>query len=129
MKLNRRQVLKTTAALGASGVMLGGLRRSAFAAADEVVIGASIPLTGVFAFAGVGVNDGIQDYVKLINESGGVAGRNLSKPEKRQRHRRVHMRARSSAERRIDNRNRRQSHGEAQRDTGEHGAHAGERRR
>ena len=78
MKLNRRQVLKTTAALGASGVMLGGLRRSAFAAADEVVIGASIPLTGVFAFAGVGVNDGIQDYVKLINDSGGVAGRKVT---------------------------------------------------
>ena len=68
MKLNRRQVLKS-AALGAGGAMLGGLR-PVLAAADDIVIGASIPLTGVFAFAGVGINDGIQDYVKLVNEGG-----------------------------------------------------------
>jgi branched-chain amino acid transport system substrate-binding protein len=34
-------------------------------------------MTGVFAFAGIGINDGIQDYVKLTNEAGGVAGRKV----------------------------------------------------
>lgn len=34
-------------------------------------------LTGVFAFAGVSIHNGIQDYVKVINESGGVAGRKI----------------------------------------------------
>ena len=46
-------------------------------AADDIVIGASMPLTGVFAFAGVGVHAGIQDYVKIVNEQGGIAGRKV----------------------------------------------------
>ncbi|QEA12877.1 ABC transporter substrate-binding protein [Comamonas flocculans] len=45
--------------------------------ADEIVIGGSIPMTGVFAFAGVGINDGIQDYVKIINDAGGIKGRKV----------------------------------------------------
>nr|WP_242700519.1 ABC transporter substrate-binding protein [Comamonas denitrificans] len=46
-------------------------------AADEIVIGGSIPMTGVFAFAGVGINAGIEDYVKIVNEAGGIAGRKV----------------------------------------------------
>lgn len=46
-------------------------------AADEIVLGGSIPLTGVFAFAGEGVNAGIQDFVTITNEAGGVEGRML----------------------------------------------------
>ena len=45
--------------------------------AEEIVIGGSIPMTGVFAFAGVGINDGIQDYVKIINDAGGIKGRKV----------------------------------------------------
>ena len=41
------------------------------------MIGGSIPLTGVFAFAGIGINDGITDYVKIVNEAGGIAGRKV----------------------------------------------------
>ena len=28
-----------------------------------------MPLTGVFAFAGIGINAGIKDYVKIVNEA------------------------------------------------------------
>ena len=46
-------------------------------AANEIVIGGSSPMTGVFAFAGVGINAGIEDYVKIVNEAGGIAGRKV----------------------------------------------------
>lgn len=71
--LTRRQTL--AAGIGA-GALLAGARPSA-AQASEIVIGGSIPLTGVFAFAGVGVNDGIADYVKIVNDAGGIAGRKV----------------------------------------------------
>jgi branched-chain amino acid transport system substrate-binding protein len=34
-------------------------------------------MTGVFAFAGVGINAGMQDYVKIINDAGGIKGRKV----------------------------------------------------
>ncbi len=71
--ITRRQSL--LAGIGA-GASLAGLR-AAMAQSGEIVIAGSIPLTGVFAFAGVGVNDGIGDYVKIVNEQGGVAGRKV----------------------------------------------------
>lgn len=43
----------------------------------EIVIGGSIPMSGVFAFAGVGIHAGIQDYVKIVNDAGGVEGYKL----------------------------------------------------
>ncbi|MDD5333280.1 MAG: ABC transporter substrate-binding protein [Rhodoferax sp.] len=46
-------------------------------AGEDIVIGGSIPMTGVFAFAGVGINDGLADYVKIVNEAGGIKGRKL----------------------------------------------------
>jgi len=46
-------------------------------AQEEVVLGGSIPMTGVFAFAGVGIHAGIQDYVKIVNDAGGIKGRKL----------------------------------------------------
>ena len=45
--------------------------------AEEIVIGGSIPLTGVFAFAGVGINAGMGDYVKMLNDAGGIKGRKV----------------------------------------------------
>ena len=71
--LTRRQTL--AAGIGAGALLAGA--RPGFAQAGEIVIGGSIPLTGVFAFAGVGVNDGIADYVKIVNEAGGIAGRRV----------------------------------------------------
>ena len=43
-------------------------------AQEEIVVGGSIPMTGVFAFAGVGVNAGMQDYFKIVNDAGGIFG-------------------------------------------------------
>lgn len=43
----------------------------------EIVIGGSIPMSGVFSFAGIGIHAGIQDYVKIINDAGGVEGHKL----------------------------------------------------
>lgn len=71
--LTRRQTL----AAGIAGAgLLAGLS-PVRAQANEIVIGGSIPLTGVFAFAGVGINDGIADYVKIVNEAGGIQGRKV----------------------------------------------------
>ena len=44
---------------------------------DDIVIGGSIPMSGVFAFAGVGIHAGLGDYVKMLNEAGGIDGRQV----------------------------------------------------
>ncbi len=74
MRMNRREAL--TLALGAGAAIGLGIRPSA--AADDIVIGGSIPLSGVFAFAGLGIHPGIQDYVKIVNDAGGIAGRKVT---------------------------------------------------
>jgi branched-chain amino acid transport system substrate-binding protein len=68
----RRKAL-TLAAAGCLALTLQGGAR----AADEVVLGGSIPMTGVFAFAGIAINNAIQDYVKIVNDGGGIAGRKI----------------------------------------------------
>ena len=50
---------------------------AAYAQAGEIVIGASQPITGVFSFAGVAMNNGLGDFVAWKNANGGVAGRKL----------------------------------------------------
>jgi branched-chain amino acid transport system substrate-binding protein len=71
----RRSWLASTLALAAA---LAGLPAQAQAQAqEEIVIAGSIPMTGVFAFAGVGINAGIADYVKIVNDAGGINGRKL----------------------------------------------------
>ena len=64
------------AALAASALSLGAMAQSKPAAAgkDDIVLGASMPLTGVFAFAGIGIDQGIKDYLQILNEGGGVKG-------------------------------------------------------
>jgi len=69
--LSRRVLLGLAAAAGLAAT--GPLAR----AADDIVLGGSIPLTGVFAFAGEGIHAGIQDYVKIVNDAGGIEGRML----------------------------------------------------
>jgi branched-chain amino acid transport system substrate-binding protein len=44
---------------------------------EDIVIGGSIPMTGVFAFAGVGVDAGMKDYLKMVNDAGGIKGRRI----------------------------------------------------
>lgn len=44
---------------------------------EDIVLGGSIPITGVFAFAGIGIDQGIKDYVTILNQSGGIKGRKV----------------------------------------------------
>jgi branched-chain amino acid transport system substrate-binding protein len=60
-----------TALLAAAGIALA----PAAQAQEDIVIGGSIPMSGVFAFAGIGVHAGIQDYLKIVNDAGGIKGR------------------------------------------------------
>ncbi|WP_180682453.1 ABC transporter substrate-binding protein [Tepidicella baoligensis] len=71
----RRHLILGAAATGAAALShpLSLLAQGA----EEIVIGGSIPMTGVFAFAGVGINAGIQDYVKIVNDAGGIHGRRI----------------------------------------------------
>ncbi len=41
---------------------------------DSIVFGGSIPLSGVFAFAGVHIHAGLTDYTSWINSEGGING-------------------------------------------------------
>jgi branched-chain amino acid transport system substrate-binding protein len=50
---------------------------AAFAADDEIKIGACQPITGRFAFAGVNINAGLQDYINYANETKLVKGKKL----------------------------------------------------
>jgi len=71
--LTTRRKALTLAAAGCLALTLQGGAR----AADEIVLGGSIPMTGVFAFAGIAINNAIQDYVKIVNDGGGIAGRKV----------------------------------------------------
>jgi branched-chain amino acid transport system substrate-binding protein len=51
---------------------------SARAADDEIRVGACQPITGRFAFAGVNINAGLQDYLNYANESGLLKGKKLA---------------------------------------------------
>lgn len=42
---------------------------------EPIVIGASLPLTGMFAIPGAGHRDGYQLWAELVNEKGGLLGR------------------------------------------------------
>nr|WP_082584450.1 ABC transporter substrate-binding protein [Noviherbaspirillum sp. Root189] len=46
-------------------------------AKPDLVIGASIPLSGIFAATAPSYNNAMQDYATLMNEQGGIAGRKL----------------------------------------------------
>lgn len=67
---------RTLLALAASSALAWSLPAAA-QSQDDIVIGGSIPLTGVFAFAGVAIEAGMQDYIKIVNEQGGIGGRNV----------------------------------------------------
>lgn len=75
MNINRRTVLR-----GVSAIALGGLQPVGAAIAQEkpdLVLGASLPLTGFFGSTSGAVNVGMRDYVAYINEKGGIAGRKV----------------------------------------------------
>lgn len=75
MNLDRRTVL-----FGASAFALGGAQSVNVALAQEkpeLVLGASLPLSGFFGSTSGAVNVGIADYIKYINEKGGIVGRKV----------------------------------------------------
>ncbi|MBL8288917.1 MAG: ABC transporter substrate-binding protein [Rubrivivax sp.] len=73
-RLNRRHLLGAGLGAAASALPL----TAALAQTGELVVGAAPPITGVFAFAGVGLHQGLGDYCDWRNQAkGGVAGRKL----------------------------------------------------
>ena len=74
--INRRKLVQGIGAAGALGPFAIG-RSNAQAHKGEIVIGASQPITGVFSFAGVAMNMGLNDFVQWKNSKGGVQGRKL----------------------------------------------------
>jgi branched-chain amino acid transport system substrate-binding protein len=46
-------------------------------AADEIKVGAVQPITGRFAFAGVQINQGLEDALKMANAEGGINGKQI----------------------------------------------------
>ncbi len=74
----KRKCLTTAAAAAAASALPVAVRAQARAAAQEdIVLGASVPMTGVFAFAGIGIDAGIKDYLQILNEGGGIKGRKV----------------------------------------------------
>jgi branched-chain amino acid transport system substrate-binding protein len=55
-----------------------GLAPAARAADDVVTVGACQPITGRFAFAGIAINAGLQDYLNLANEKKLVPGKKFN---------------------------------------------------
>ena len=78
---NFRRTLCLTALAAATLVSMPAFAQKAPAKAaeskEDIVLGGSIPITGVFAFAGIGIDQGIKDYVTILNESGGIKGRKV----------------------------------------------------
>ena len=67
--------MKPMLRLAALTLALAGMTPAARAADDVVTVGACQPITGRFAFAGVNVNAGLQDYLALANEKKLVPGK------------------------------------------------------
>lgn len=68
---NLRRVALTLSIAAASGLAAN------VQAADEIVLGGSLPLTGPFGFAGVMADKGLEDYIAYVNANGGISGRKL----------------------------------------------------
>ncbi|MFC0813006.1 ABC transporter substrate-binding protein [Paracoccus panacisoli] len=75
-ELSRRSMMQIMGASALAG-SLGFTATLARADGGELVVGGSLPLTGVFAFAGIAIEKGMQDYFKIVNEAGGIAGRKV----------------------------------------------------
>lgn len=72
----KRKLVQGIGAAAALGPFAVG-SSSAQAHKGDIVIGASQPITGIFSFAGVAMNNAFNDFVAWKNASGGVAGRKL----------------------------------------------------
>jgi len=72
----RRKVLRVAASIGAGALAfsIGGAQAQE---KSDIVIGASIPLSGIMASTAVGYHTAMQDFVKMTNEQGGINGHKL----------------------------------------------------
>lgn len=73
----KRWTRATRALAGLAALALTAAAAPAKAQDGDIVIGASLPLTGVFAFAGLAIEKGMNDYVQIVNEAGGIDGRQV----------------------------------------------------
>ncbi len=73
--LTRRNVLTGAAGLGLAGLGLGAATPAR--AADTIVWGGAVPLTGPFAKAGALGEKGLRAFVGLLNATGGLGGRQI----------------------------------------------------
>ncbi len=73
MKTTRRTFIKGASAVTGAGLL--GFPNIVRAQASEWVVGASVPLTGVFASAGQLTLPALTDFEAQVNEAGGIAGR------------------------------------------------------
>lgn len=73
LKATRRTVMGLIAGAASLGIGLGAVQ----AEEGDIVIGGSLPMTGVFAFAGIAIEAGMQDYITIVNEAGGIKGRKV----------------------------------------------------
>lgn len=73
-KLDRRSFV---AAAAATAMAMSGAPGAMAQEKDDLVLGASIAITGVFAFAGTAAQAGIQDYIQIFNETNDIDGRKV----------------------------------------------------
>ncbi len=72
----RRKLVQSIGAAATLGPFTIGSAQ-AQAHKGDIVIGAAQPITGVFSFAGVAMNMGLNDYCAWRNSKGGVLGHGL----------------------------------------------------
>jgi branched-chain amino acid transport system substrate-binding protein len=75
-RITRRRLVQGLGAAATLGPFAIGTSHGQ-AAKGDIVVGAAQPMTGVFSFAGVAMNNGLQDYCAWRNSKGGVMGRKL----------------------------------------------------
>ena len=74
--ITRRRLVQTLSAAASLGPFAIGSSQ-AQAHKGDIVIGAGQPITGIFSFAGVAMNQGLNDYCAWRNSKGGVLGRKM----------------------------------------------------
>lgn len=80
MSIKKRELMAlglAAAATMALAPLAHAQKAPAKASGEDIVFGASVPLTGVFSFAGIAIDAGIKDYLTILNEGGGVKGRKV----------------------------------------------------
>ena len=75
---NRRRVLKAAGLTGVAGITsLAGCTLGSGGSSEKITIGATLPLSGQFSSLATDMEEGYRLGVKLMNEDGGVNGREV----------------------------------------------------